>query len=301
MVVKSLLLLQHCYPPVSKTTASSIISDWRHEHFKCALFPRPRVVLRESLWYVAWKQMNQLFVPAGHKCLKKIYLFFSSAFRIQPIPVAPSSSFQLWRRAPVTHQHWEKKCGGGRESWVFHLHKVWWQTRHRTDREHWPYRSGIPSTSMDWVWTWFLKSHKYWPVQSPITFTAIVCGMNEQIIVFRPFFLVRKIQIFLTLLYSLRGFSLSLGDIRMTLNMCELLQHPLSPWRSPVKCTLKQDTVEISGGGLEHVYSTLQFHFHWGSVTDGSEHTVDSHRYPMEVITNPLLLLLAGNTVRVTL
>ncbi|CAG07582.1 unnamed protein product [Tetraodon nigroviridis] len=50
-----------------------------------------------------------------------------------------------------------------------------------------------------------------------------------------------------------------------------------------VKCTLKQDTVEISGGSLEHVYSTLQFHFHWGSVTDGSEHTVDSHRYPMEM------------------
>uniref|UniRef100_H2S426 Carbonic anhydrase n=1 Tax=Takifugu rubripes TaxID=31033 RepID=H2S426_TAKRU len=52
-----------------------------------------------------------------------------------------------------------------------------------------------------------------------------------------------------------------------------------------VKCTLKQDAaVEISGGGLKHVYSTLQFHFHWGSGdSDGSEHTVDSHRYPMEM------------------
>ncbi|XP_029702116.1 putative carbonic anhydrase 3 [Takifugu rubripes] len=52
-----------------------------------------------------------------------------------------------------------------------------------------------------------------------------------------------------------------------------------------VKCTLKQDAaVEISGGGLKHVYSILQFHFHWGSGdSDGSEHTVDSHRYPMEM------------------
>lgn len=55
----------------------------------------------------------------------------------------------------------------------------------------------------------------------------------------------------------------------------------------PVKCILKQGVVEVSGGGLEHVYSTLQFHFHWGSASQdsaGSEHTVDSHRYPMEVI-----------------
>nr|XP_046232575.1 carbonic anhydrase 4-like [Scatophagus argus]XP_046232576.1 carbonic anhydrase 4-like [Scatophagus argus] len=53
-----------------------------------------------------------------------------------------------------------------------------------------------------------------------------------------------------------------------------------------VKCVLKEGVVEISGGGLEHVYSTLQFHFHWGSTSDnseGSEHTVDSHRYPMEM------------------
>ncbi|XP_030256959.1 carbonic anhydrase-like [Sparus aurata] len=51
-----------------------------------------------------------------------------------------------------------------------------------------------------------------------------------------------------------------------------------------VKCVLKEDVVEVSGGGLAHVYSTLQFHFHWGSHdSDGSEHTVDSKRYPMEM------------------
>ncbi|XP_039991085.1 LOW QUALITY PROTEIN: carbonic anhydrase 4-like [Xiphias gladius] len=53
-----------------------------------------------------------------------------------------------------------------------------------------------------------------------------------------------------------------------------------------VKCVLKENMVEVSGGGLGYVYSTLQFHFHWGSTSNdspGSEHTVDSKRYPMEL------------------
>ncbi|MEQ2206306.1 hypothetical protein XENOCAPTIV_027475 [Xenoophorus captivus] len=53
-----------------------------------------------------------------------------------------------------------------------------------------------------------------------------------------------------------------------------------------VECILEHDLVEVSGGGLEHVYSTLQFHFHWGTESTnsvGSEHTVDSKRYPMEL------------------
>uniref|UniRef100_A0A3Q1GPM0 Carbonic anhydrase n=1 Tax=Acanthochromis polyacanthus TaxID=80966 RepID=A0A3Q1GPM0_9TELE len=53
-----------------------------------------------------------------------------------------------------------------------------------------------------------------------------------------------------------------------------------------VKCVLKEDLVEVSGGGLGHVYSVIQFHFHWGSTSDdskGSEHSVDSKRYPMEM------------------
>ncbi|KAJ3607386.1 hypothetical protein NHX12_024437 [Muraenolepis orangiensis] len=52
-----------------------------------------------------------------------------------------------------------------------------------------------------------------------------------------------------------------------------------------VKLVLKAG-VEVSGGGLDHVYSTLQLHFHWGIDSDdsqGSEHTVDSVRYPMEM------------------
>nr|XP_020461749.1 carbonic anhydrase 4-like [Monopterus albus] len=53
-----------------------------------------------------------------------------------------------------------------------------------------------------------------------------------------------------------------------------------------VTCVLKENMVEVSGGHLQYVYSTSQFHFHWGSASshsEGSEHTVDSKRYPMEM------------------
>lgn len=56
----------------------------------------------------------------------------------------------------------------------------------------------------------------------------------------------------------------------------------------PVKCVLVKNLMEVSGGGLEHDYTILQFHFHWGDTSDtseGSEHTVNSIRYPMEVVT----------------
>ncbi|KAG7273072.1 hypothetical protein CRUP_010044 [Coryphaenoides rupestris] len=69
-----------------------------------------------------------------------------------------------------------------------------------------------------------------------------------------------------------------------------------------VKCMLKQG-MEVSGGGLAHTYSILQFHFHWGDESDhpeGSEHTVDSVKYPMEmhIVTkrNDLTLEAAVNT-----
>ncbi|XP_068439575.1 uncharacterized protein [Clinocottus analis] len=52
-----------------------------------------------------------------------------------------------------------------------------------------------------------------------------------------------------------------------------------------VKCTLEDHQVEVSGGGLDGTYSTLQFHFHWGKTEHhpGAEHTIDGHRYPMEM------------------
>ncbi|KAJ8364326.1 hypothetical protein SKAU_G00131570 [Synaphobranchus kaupii] len=53
-----------------------------------------------------------------------------------------------------------------------------------------------------------------------------------------------------------------------------------------VECELEDNMVEIEGGGLNHSYSTKQFHFHWGKIenhSNGSEHTVDSKRYPMEM------------------
>lgn len=43
--------------------------------------------------------------------------------------------------------------------------------------------------------------------------------------------------------------------------------------------------VGVSGGGLSERYNSLQFHLHWGNKTthNGSEHTVNGKRYPMEL------------------
>ena len=42
--------------------------------------------------------------------------------------------------------------------------------------------------------------------------------------------------------------------------------------------------MSVSGGGLPGVYNTVQLHFHWGSTSsNGSEHTMNGRRYPMEV------------------
>ena len=43
----------------------------------------------------------------------------------------------------------------------------------------------------------------------------------------------------------------------------------------------------VSGGSLNDTYNLLQFHFHWGKDSKtGSEHTIDSKQYPLEVSTN---------------
>ncbi|KPP61198.1 Transient receptor potential cation channel subfamily M member 4-like, partial [Scleropages formosus] len=53
-------------------------------------------------------------------------------------------------------------------------------------------------------------------------------------------------------------------------------------------------------GGLKDQYSTVQVHFHWGNVSDsslGSEHSVNSKRYPMEVINEQKSLFFHRSTV----
>ncbi|XP_029383945.1 carbonic anhydrase 4-like isoform X3 [Echeneis naucrates] len=73
------------------------------------------------------------------------------------------------------------------------------------------------------------------------------------------------------------------------------------PHHHQFKCSLKEGEVEVSGGGLGHVYSTLQFHFHWGdtSGTPGSEHAVDSKKYPMEMhIVNKRKDLSLANAIK---
>lgn len=40
----------------------------------------------------------------------------------------------------------------------------------------------------------------------------------------------------------------------------------------------------VANGGLSSVYSTAQFHFHWGADNGmGSEHQVDGQSFPLEV------------------
>jgi len=48
----------------------------------------------------------------------------------------------------------------------------------------------------------------------------------------------------------------------------------------------------VSGGGLPGTYKLVQFHFHWGKTDSvGSEHYVDSKKYPLEVISTTVSLI----------
>ncbi|XP_048874947.1 LOW QUALITY PROTEIN: carbonic anhydrase 15 [Brienomyrus brachyistius] len=47
---------------------------------------------------------------------------------------------------------------------------------------------------------------------------------------------------------------------------------------------LEVNGLSVSGGGLSDTYQAQQLHFHWGGPsTNGSEHTVNGRRYPMEM------------------
>ncbi|KAJ3604775.1 hypothetical protein NHX12_026827, partial [Muraenolepis orangiensis] len=64
---------------------------------------------------------------------------------------------------------------------------------------------------------------------------------------------------------------------------------PPGQWRlrndgASVVLEVSGGTMSVSGGGLPGVYHPMQLHFHWGSPSsNGSEHTVDGHRYPVEM------------------
>lgn len=45
-----------------------------------------------------------------------------------------------------------------------------------------------------------------------------------------------------------------------------------------------EDVYNVSGGGLDGVFTTVQFHAHWGSTNmKGSEHFLDGDKYAAEV------------------
>lgn len=67
-----------------------------------------------------------------------------------------------------------------------------------------------------------------------------------------------------------------------------------------MQCNLKANSgVEVSDGGLTGVYTVQQFHFHWGTETsDGSEHLVDSRRFPMEVDLSCIKMMLLKSSLK---
>ncbi|CAH3191531.1 unnamed protein product, partial [Porites evermanni] len=51
-----------------------------------------------------------------------------------------------------------------------------------------------------------------------------------------------------------------------------------------LKVAMDSHIYNVSGGGLRGVYTTVQFHLHWGSNNNkGSEHTMDGLMYPAEI------------------
>ena len=51
-----------------------------------------------------------------------------------------------------------------------------------------------------------------------------------------------------------------------------------------LEMTFPAKVYNVSGGGLTGVYTTVQFHFHWGPNNSvGSEHTVNGKEYAAEV------------------
>ena len=70
------------------------------------------------------------------------------------------------------------------------------------------------------------------------------------------------------------------------LNKCKISSFHLDSkfYSKSVQVNLRSN-MEVSGGGLPGIYKAAQFHFHWGTHNNrGSEHTIDSKHYPMEVI-----------------
>ena len=51
-----------------------------------------------------------------------------------------------------------------------------------------------------------------------------------------------------------------------------------------LKISFDSGVYNVSGGGLNGTYTTVQFHLHWGKTNDeGSEHTMDGTMSPAEV------------------
>lgn len=154
-------------------------------HFNCALFPRPWVVLRSSLWYVAWKQMSQLFGLAGNKCLKKK--------QKHKTPLVLLIHLQISAHPTGTFFHIPTVAASA--SHLSTLRKKVWRISILSPSSSQSLMTNTPSNTSSTLAIQVRHSFdinglivnvKYWLVRAPITFTAIVCWMNEQIIASQP-------------------------------------------------------------------------------------------------------------------
>lgn len=57
----------------------------------------------------------------------------------------------------------------------------------------------------------------------------------------------------------------------------------------------------VANGGLSSVYSTAQFHFHWGSDDGhGSEHQIDGQTFPLEVRIKTIYIFIQERKITAT-
>merc|ERR1712042_295089 len=116
----------------------------------------------------------------------------------------------------------------------------------------------IPSTMSDADSKWMEAVEKLQTRQSPIDIKQATAKYQD----YRPFSLIGH-----------ENLSISAGTLTATNT------------GTTIKCLARPDTALLEGGPLNVRYEFVEMHFHWGGPDNkvGSEHTLDSVAYPLEL------------------
>jgi len=116
----------------------------------------------------------------------------------------------------------------------------------------------IPSTMSDADSKWMEAVEKLQTRQSPIDIKQATAKYQD----YRPFQLIGH-----------ENLSISAGTLTATNT------------GTTIKCLARPDTALLEGGPLNVRYEFVEMHFHWGAPDNkvGSEHTLDSVAYPLEL------------------